>query len=230
LAQSLKIHFMKNGIAILLILLSFSAIAQKKIKVEEEHMNIGGGKNPCLVVTIYEASEDDINNGWKSIMKGYNGKVSSKDAGHLADNVVIKDLSNNTCDVYYKTEKVNEKEYKLIVSVNLGGAFMNPSDHGTQTAYFKKLMLDFANKTSNDAIADQLKDAEKALSKLESTQSGLEKDQNSLKAEIEKYKSKIKSDEDDLAKNATDQTKKKSEIEAQKKVVETITKKKNAID
>jgi hypothetical protein len=221
---------MKQYLLVILVLISFQAFAQKKIKVEEDRMNIGGGKNPCLIVTIYEATEDDINSGWKSIMKGYNGKVSSKDGGHMADNVVIKDLSNNTCDVYYKTEKVNEKEFKLIVAVNLGGAFMNPSDHSTQNNYFKKLMKDFAAKTSMDAIGDQLKDAEKALSKLESAQSSLEKDQNSLKSDIEKYKSKIKSAEDDLAKNNTDQTKKKSEIEAQKKVVETITKKKDAVN
>jgi hypothetical protein len=221
---------MKNSFLLILGFISIQAVAQKKIRVEEDRTNIGGGKNPSLIVTIYEASEDDINSGWKSIMKGYNGKISSKDGGHLADNVVIKDLSNNTCDVYYKTEKVNDKEHKLIISVNLGGAFMNPSDHGTQNTYFKKLLLDYATKTSNEAIADELKDAEKALSKLQSAQLGLEKDQDGLKRDIEGYKTKIKRAEDDITRNNTDQSKKKSEIESQKKVVETITKKKDAVN
>jgi hypothetical protein len=212
-----------------IICLLMPALAQKKIKVEEEKMTIGGGKNPALVVIIYEADEDDIAKGWKSIMKGYGGKMTTKDADFLADNVVIKDLSNNTCDVYYRVEKVTETEHKLIVSVNLGGAFMNPSDHATQNTYFKKLLLDYANKTSNDAIADQLKDAQKALTKLENQQTSLEKDQDGLKKEIENYKAKIKKDEDDITKNSADQGKKKGEIEAQKKVVEAVTKKKDAI-
>jgi hypothetical protein len=221
---------MKKGFIVILALLSFQAFAQKKIKVEEDKMNIGGGKNPCLVVTIYEATDDDINSGWKSIMKGYSGKISTKDGGHLADNVVIKDLSNNTCDVYYKVDKVNDHEFKLIVSVNLGGAFMNPSDHASQNNYFKKLMLDFAQKTTNDAIADQLKDAQKALSKLQSAQTSLEKEQDGLKRDIENYKGKIKSAEDDIATNTTEQNKKKAEIEAQKKTLDAITKKKEAVN
>jgi hypothetical protein len=220
---------MKKFVLICLSLIAIQASAQK-IKVEEERMTIGGGKNPCLIVTIYEASEDDINSGWKSIMKGFNGKVSSKDGGHMADNVVIKDLSNNTCDVYYKVEKVSDKEHKLIVSVNLGGAFMNGSDHSTQTNYFKKLMLDFATKTSKEAIDDELKDAQKALSKLESAEASLVKDQDGLKKDIENYKSKIKRAEDDISSNNTDQGKKKSDIEAQKKVVEAITKKKDSVN
>jgi hypothetical protein len=220
---------MKQLVLVLLVCLSFQVSAQK-IKVEEEKNNIGGGKNPSLVVRIYEASEDDIYSGWKSVMKGYNGKISSKDGGHMADNVVIKDLSNNTCDVYYKVEKVSDKESKLIVSVNLGGAFMNPSDHSTQTAYFKKLMLDFATKTSKEAIAQELKDAQKALSKIQSAQHDLEKEQDGLKKDIDNYKSKIKRAEDDIAKNTSDQGKKKSEMDAQQKVVDAIQKKKDAVN
>ncbi|HXC04148.1 MAG TPA: hypothetical protein VNZ86_05305 [Bacteroidia bacterium] len=214
----------------LFLLVIIPGMAQKKIKVEEERASLGGAKNPVLVVTIYEADEDDIAKGWKSIMKGYGGKVSSKDGAYMADNVVIKDLSNNTNDVYYKIEKVTDTEHKLIVAVNLGGAFMNPTDHATQNTYFKKLMLDFANKTSTDAIGDQLKDAQKALTKMESQETSLEKDQDGLKRDIENYKNKIKTAEDNIKKNEADQAKKKSEIEAQKKVVDVVTKKKAAIN
>lgn len=220
---------MKNVILSFFICLSFCVSAQK-VKVEEEKSNLGGAKNPALSATIYEASEDDINSGWKSVMKSYNGKVSNKDQGHIADNVVVKELSNNTCDVYYKVEKVNEKEHKLVISVNLGGAYMNPGEHPTQTAFFKKLLLDFAVKTSREAVAEELKDSQKALSKLQSTQRSLEKDQESLKKDIENYKAKIKQAEEDIAKNTTDLGKKKTEIEAQQKIVDGIQKKKEAIN
>jgi hypothetical protein len=220
---------MKHIVIAILAFLSVSTYAQK-IKVEEEKANLGGGKNPALSVTIYEASEDDINSGWKSIMKSYSGKVTTKDQGHMADNVVVKELSNNTCDVYYKVEKINEKEHKLIISVNLGGAFMSPSEHAAQTAYWKKVMQEFASKTSKEAVASELKDSQKVLSKLQSTQHGLEKDQESLKKDIENYKTKIKQAEEDIAKNNTDMGKKKTEIEAQQKVVDGYQKKKDAIN
>ncbi|HEV7230162.1 MAG TPA: hypothetical protein VGO45_02470 [Bacteroidia bacterium] len=220
---------MKQVLLVLIAFVAFQASAQK-IKVEEEKSNLGGGKNPALVVTIYEASEDDINSGWKSVMKGYGGKVSTKDGAHLADNVVVKELSNNTCDVYYKVEKINEKEHKLVIAVNLGGAFMNPSDHATQTSFFKKQLLEFATKTSRDAIADELKDSQKALSKLQSTQHDLEKEQDGLKKDIETYKAKIKRAEEDITRNTSDQAKKKTEIEAQQKVVDGIQKKKDAVN
>jgi hypothetical protein len=220
---------MKHILIALSILLSVSSYAQK-IKVEEEKSNLGGAKNPALSVAIYEASEDDINSGWKSIMKSYNGKVSTKDQGHMADNVVVKELSNNTCDVYYKVEKINEKEHKLVMSVNLGGAFMSPSEHATQTAYWKKVMQEFASKTSKEAVAEELKDSQKALAKLQSTQRGLEKDQENLKKDIENYKAKIKQAEEDVAKNNTDLGKKKTEIEAQQKIVDGYQKKKDAIN
>ncbi len=220
---------MKHCILALFTFLSLQISAQK-IKVEEEKANLGGGKNPALVVTIYEASEDDINSGWKTIMKGYNGKVSTKDDGHMADNVVIKELGNNTNDVYYKVEKVSDKEHKLIVAVNLGGAFMNSKDHSAQNDFYKKLMKDFASKSSKDAFADELKTATKALTKLEGTQKGLEKDQVDLKKEIENFKAKIKHDEEDIAKNTTDLGKSKTDIEAQKKVVDELTKKKDAVN
>jgi hypothetical protein len=220
---------MKHCLIAIFVFFSFAVSAQK-IKVEEEKTNLGGGKNPSLIVTIYEASEDDINSGWKSVMKGYNGKIATKDDGHMADNVVIKELGNNTNDVYYKVEKVSDKEHKLIIAVNLGGAFMNANDHSTQTTFYKKLLKDFAIKTSKDAIADELKTESKSLGKLESNQRDLEKEQDGLKKDIENYKNKIKRAEDDITKNSGEQSKKKSEIEAQKKIVDAITKKKNAIE
>jgi hypothetical protein len=220
---------MKHSFIAIFLFLSFAVSAQK-IKVEEERSNLGGGKNPSFIVTIYEASEDDINSGWKSIMKGYNGKVTTKDDGHMADNVVIKELGNNTNDVYYKVEKVSDKEHKLIVAVNLGGAFMNSKDHSTQTEFYKKLMKDFASKSSKDAFADELKLATKALVKLQSNQKGLEKDQVDLKKEIENFKAKIKHDEEDIAKNTTDLGKAKTDIEGQQKVVDDLTKKKDSVN
>jgi hypothetical protein len=212
-----------------------AALAQK-IKVTESNERIGGGKNPALVVTIYDATPDEIESEWRSLMKSYKAKVS-KDDGVFADNAIISSINgNNTIDVYAKTEKVKDGETKFIVAFNLGGAFLS-SSMDAQWREAKKLVYDFAIKTTKEAIAGQRKAAEKQLSKLESEQKDLEKEKAKLESNIEDYKKKIedynkkiKEAEDAIAKNKTEQENKKKEIEAQRKVVDAVTAKEKAVE
>ena len=99
----------------------------EKLKVQEKNEKIGGGSNNALFITIYEVSPDDIESKFKSVMKDYNAKVSSKDDGLFGDNAVIKDMGNNTVDIYAKVEKVKDGEAKLIVAFDLGGSCLNYS-------------------------------------------------------------------------------------------------------
>lgn len=226
------------GVIIILIGVISAASAQKiNIKVTESNERIGNGKNNALVVTIYDATTDEIGKAWKSLMKDNKAKVSMGDE-IFADNAVIKTINdNNTIDVYAKAEKVKEGESKLIVAFDLGGAFLNSSDHKDKFNAAKKLVYDFAVQTTKDAIAGQLKAAEKAYSKLEDDQHDLEKQQRKLnsnvedyKAKIEDYNKRIKEAQDDLAKNKTDQDKKKTERDAQKKVVDAVAAKEKAVE
>jgi len=214
------------------------ASAQKiSIKVSESNEHIGGNKNPALVVNIYDATPDEVESKWKSLMKDYKGKISTSD-GVFADNAVISAINgNNTIDVYAKAEKVKDGETKLIVAFDLGGAFLSSSNNKDKFNEAKKLVNDFAIKTTKDAIANQRKTAEKLLSSLEDEQHSLEKKQEKLNSSIEDYKSKIedynkriKDAQDDLAKNKTEQEKKKAEVDVQKKAVDAVTAKENAVE
>ena len=208
--------------------LSIPALAQK-IQVSESSENIGGGSNNALVVTIYETDADEIEKEWKSLMKGYDAKVSSKD-GIFADNALIKSMGPNTMDIYAKTVKVKDKEVKLVVGFDLGGAYLSSSKHGDQYKEAKKIVHDFAVKMTKEGIGGQMKAAEKVLDKLTDQQKDLVKDQEGLQKDIEDYKAKIKKAEDDIVKNKSEQEKKKQEVEAQKKVVDAISQKQKAVD
>ncbi len=83
---------------------------------------------------------------------------------------------------------------------------------------------------SSGAVNEQAKSSKKIYDKLTDQEKDLEKDKKDLKSDIEKYKDKIKDAEKDIKKNEEEQTKKKSEIEAQKKVVETVTGKLKAVN
>ena len=212
--------------------------AQKlSIKVSESNEHIGGNKNPALVVSIYDATPDEVESKWKSLMKDYKGKISTSE-GVFADNAVISSINgNNTIDVYAKAEKVSDGETKLIVAFDLGGAFLSSTNNKEKYNEAKKMVNDFAVKTTKEAIAGQRKAAEKVLGNLTDDQHDLEKKQEKLNSNIEDYKAKIedynkriKEAQDDLAKNKADQEKKKAEVDAQKKVVDAVTAKENSVE
>jgi hypothetical protein len=198
--------------------ISIAAYADK-VKVSESRENIGGGSNNALVITIYEASADDILKEFKGVMKDYNAKVSSKDDGLFGDNAVIKAMGNNTVDIYAKVQKVKDGESKLIVAFDLGGAFLNSGDHKDQYKVAKDIVENFAIKMQKDAINEQLAAATKLLEKMQDQQKDLEKKNGNLKDDIKDWQEKIKKAEDDIKVNEDEQVKKKAEIETQLKVV-----------
>src|ERR1700746_1983818 len=217
--------------------LGFSAMAQK-IKVKESSENIGGGSHNALVVTLYEVNPSDAEDAFRSFMKKYDGKRTTKDGAIFVDHATIKDMGNNTIDVYGKAEgKKGDEEIKFIVAFDLGGAFCNSHDHKDQYKAAEEIVKEFAVKATKDAIEEKLEAEQKIQSKLEDEQKSLEKDNKNLNSDIEDYKDKIKKAEDnikkaqdDIAKNKADQEKKKAEIEAQKKVVDDVDKKLKAVE
>lgn len=212
---------------------SISVLASaQKIKVRESKESIGGGSNNAFVVTLYGVSPSDAEESFRSFMKQYDGKRSSKDGGIFIDNANIKEISgNNTIDIYGKAQgKKGDKEITFIVAFDLGGAFLNSGEHKNEAKIAEKIVKDFAVKATKDAIEAEKKEAEKALSKLEDDQKDLEKEKSKLEKDIEDYKAKIKKAEDDITKNKSDQDKKKGEVEAQKKVVDAIGEKLKAVD
>lgn len=208
-----------------------TSMSAQKIKVKESSENIGGGSHPALVVTLYGVSPSDAEDSFRSFMKTYDGKRSSKDGGIFIDNASIKDMSANTVDVYGKSNgKKDDKEIEFVVAFDLGGAFVASSDHKAEYKVAEKIVKDFAVKATKEAIEKELKAASNVQEKLEGDQKDLEKDLKNLNDDIENYKNKIKKAEDDIVKNKSDQDKKKSEIEAQKKVVGEISTKLKAVE
>ena len=199
-----------------------SAFAQK-IKVKESNENIGGAGHNALTVTLYDITPSDAEDAFKSFMKTYDGKRSSKGGEVFIDHAMVKEIGNNTIDIYGKAVgKKGDPEITFVVAFDLGGAFLNSGQHHDQYKVAEKIVKDFAVKATKDAISDKLKDAQKIQSKLEDNQKDLEKDNKNLISDIDNYKAKIKKAEDDVVKNKADQEKKKGEIEAQKKVVSDV--------
>jgi DNA invertase Pin-like site-specific DNA recombinase len=205
-------------------------VCAQKIKAVESSEKIGSGKNNALVVSIYEASMDVIEKEWRSEMKGLRGKVSTAGSDIFTDNAFLKSMGNNSVDIYARFEKVSDKETKLIVGVDLGGAYMTSSQHGQAFGEMRDLVNAFALRVSKEAVMAQLKEAEKALEKIQKKQAGLIKTNEELKRDIESYKAKIQQAEREVDSNVKEQDATKKELEAQTKVVEAIREKERKIE
>jgi len=222
----------------LTIVLSFTVWGfAQKIKIKESRESIGPGSNNALVVTLYSVDPEIAAEAFRSYMKPYGGKRGEKDGGIFIDHALIKDMGNNTIDVYGKAQGAKgDKEIKFVVGFDLGGAFLNSSDHKAQYSVAEKIVKEFALKATKDAIEAQLKAAQKVQGKLENELKDLEKENKNLTGNMEDYKAKIKKAEEeiisnkdkikkaegDILTNKSNQDKKKPEIEAQKKIVTDI--------
>jgi len=211
------------------LILTTLTLAQHTIKVRELKENIGNGTHPCLSVTIYETTTEAIEKSWEKLMKSYDGKISSKKE-IFADNVLIKDISNNTIDVYAKCIPKNENEIEFLVAVDLGGAFMNSSDHSSQFKTMEKIVKNFAKQTTLEGIDNKINNQQKVFDKRVKEMKNLKKDKEKLEKDIENYKEKIKKAEEDIKKNLDDQASKQKEIDTEKAKLDEIIKLKNKVD
>ncbi len=220
---------MKRLLLLAALVLSVMSVQAQKIKVSESNEKIAKGNHNSLVVTIYGMSADDIEKEWRSKMKDYDAKVSSKD-GVFADNALIPSISKNTVDVYARAEKAGDGEVKFIVAFQLGETWLSSTTNKDAYNEAEKIVADFARKLTKDGMGALVKAEQKKLDKLKDEQSDLEKKNKDLKADIEGYKDKIKKAEDSIKENESEQSKKKLDIEAQQKVLEAAQEKERKVE
>ncbi|MBI2967986.1 MAG: hypothetical protein HYY40_09255 [Bacteroidetes bacterium] len=166
--------------------------AQHKIKTEESHQNIGGGRNNAVVVTIYDLDESSVEKGWKNELKNFNPEKTGTKSGEIfADNASLGSVSGNVFDIYARAEKSGENEVKFIVAFDLGGAFLSSAQHGGSFRTAEKMVYDFAVKMTLQGVAEKLKLAKKELEKRNRKLEQLVKDKERLNQDIEKYKTQI---------------------------------------
>ena len=203
--------------------LAVFATAQE-IKVKEGSESFSNGSHNSLSVDVYVEDLSKVQKEWKSQMKdfGYE-KANDKGKDYDFDNVKFKSLSNNPMDVYTRFEEIkNEKAVRIHAAFDMGGDYVSSSKHSAEYEFMKKMMREFAVKTSKDFVEDQLKDASKVLGRFQDKQKDLEKDNKDLDNDIKNYKDKIKKAEDDIEKNKKEIETKKKEIELQQKVVDGV--------
>ena len=213
---------MKKSLFIIFALATFNSNSQK-ISVSETNEKFSTGSHEAATTTIMEADLDNVIKEWKKLLKEFKyEKVKDDNNEVFGDNILIKDWGNNTADFYTKFEENKKaRTIKMSTAVDLGGAYLKSSgEHADKFKLVEKMTKEFAIKMTKGPIEEKLRDAEKAVTKLEDKQKDLEKDNKDLHQDIVDHNDKIAKSEKDLVAKEADIKKKKSEVDVQKKVVD----------
>jgi hypothetical protein len=113
------------------------------------------------------------------------------------------------------------------VWVDLGGAFVNSTDHPKQAQAMRQFMYDYFITVRKKVVTEELKVEEKKYESLVKDLKKLKDKNDDYHKDIEKAKQKIAEAETNIQKNQTDQDNKTKEIDTQKEVIDQVTDKLN---
>jgi hypothetical protein len=201
----------------------FQVFSQSKIVINEIYQYMAKGEQTGFEVLIPESTPDRTNAEFAKLAKKYKGKVvtQKKSPDVFVDDALVKEVSENTIDMYYVTSPINNGT-KLTVFVDLGGAFISSSNHPRAYDAMENFLRKFGLDLVKSNIQEQIKLEEKNLSNLEKELNTLFRDKDSYIKEIEKAKALIAQREQDILNNEDNQTKKTGQIEIQKEIISTI--------
>lgn len=224
---------MKNLLLLAAILASAFAYGQKAISVTEAKEQINNSDNNSLSVMVYNGNADDVKKAWKKALKDMKGKVSDKKVNGkkelFADDCELKSMGDNSFDVYSRVDEVAADGAKLIVAVDLGGAYLNSTDHADRFKVMRDLVYNFGVEQNKAVVGEEIKVQEKALKELEKALADLVKEDQKLDKEIVDAKAKIKAAEAAKVTNANNRTAKTAAIAAQKETVKATQAKQAAV-
>lgn len=217
---------MKNLFTLAIAFLAFGAFGQVDIK--ETNVNIDGGKNG-FEINIPYADTKSIEKELKDLMKSWKGNFSEKKGVMKSDDCKNKKMGENTFDAYAKVEADGEEGVKAYVAIDLGGAYMSSSEHGSQFKIIEADLKEWAIKSAKNFVGEIVKEQEKILKEKQKELEDLEKEQKKKEAEIEDYKKKIEENEKAVEESKKGQEEKKTEIKEQEGVVQEALKKQEGI-
>jgi len=212
----MKSYFLKSLLILISILLIHEAQAQDKIKVSESSKQIEGVKGNALSVEIYRTDEKTVAKEWRSTIKSKSGNVDIKGNSIIAEDVLIKSISDHEITVYAHVKRVNETTIEFSAIFLNGDRAISSSDAGAHLVA-KKMVKDFAESVSKEAAEDH---HEEQTELLEDHNKSLEK----LIEEIEEANALILEKKQEIEENTAKKEELLLKIEEQSKTVESAEK------
>ena len=164
------------------------------------------------------SNTSDVKKAWKKQLKDLKGKVTDKTI-IFGDNCKLKEMGENSFDVYSLVENATDKGVKLVAAFDLGGAYLSTSAHPDKYPAAEKLLSNFAVEERKRVVSTEIENNQKILKGFEKALSTLEKEKVDYESTITDYEKKIEESKNEIERNIGNQTTKKKEIEGMKAIV-----------
>ncbi|MFT4682279.1 MAG: hypothetical protein ACI9FU_001597 [Granulosicoccus sp.] len=182
---------MKKLTILVFLIISVSAVAQNSVVVTEGEELVAGATNNSMSITIFNGNKEDVDKAWKKQLKNLKGKITAKDE-LFADNCKLEAMGANTFDLYSITSQQEGTGCKLTAAVDLGGAYLNSSDHADQFKAMRDFIYQFGVDQNKAVIQEEIDEYESVLQSLQKEFTSLEKDDQKLDEEIAEHQDDIR--------------------------------------
>jgi peptidoglycan hydrolase CwlO-like protein len=187
---------MKSFLALVSFLVATFMYAQE-VSVSNEKVQFSKGTFDAIVVSIPFATKEDVLKSLKDEMKAWGGKVSESNDEFESVNAQMKKMGEQYFNGYSKVIKDGDV-IKVAFIVDLGGAYMNKMEHGSQYDYIEQRAKDFGVSASKGSVKSTISDQGKALKSLNKEKKSLEKSVAKSKKNIDKLKAQIAEEEKNI--------------------------------
>lgn len=216
--------FCIRRLAIIIIFVCFVVqLHAQDLRVTEVLESMSKGNQKGLSIEIPEVSEEFLFKECKDWIESFKGKTKTdkKNNEIFSDDAFMKEVSANTFDLYAKV--INKgKVQKLVLFVDLGGAYLNTQMHPDKYKIFESRLLEFGKSVLKNNYKQKLEEAEKVLKTLEKEKKDLLDEESKSLKNIEDCKNTIKKEEENIAANKKKQGEKEKQISDQQKIVEDL--------
>lgn len=201
----------------------------QEVRTTEENVAFSNGSHNAIVVTVPYGKKEIVEKELKSEMKDWGGKYNSSKGEMTTVGSSSKAIGEKPYDGYAKIISDNATEVKVAFAVDLGGAYLNSSQHGTQYSAVLARVKQFAVRAAGESVEAEMDAEAKVLKTMEGDQSDLQKSIENSREDIEECKKRIADAEQKIRENEAAVARKGDEIAAQKDKIGTIEKKKKSI-
>ena len=202
-------------------LLTTWAIGQE-VKTSNDKVSFSHGSFDAIVVTIPHGNKDVVEKELKSEMKDWGGKYNSSKGEYTAKEAKLKAMGDKYFDGYAKIIE-SGTEIKVAFAVDLGGAYMNSREHGSQYKEIEGRAKKFGQSAATASVNGMIELETKTLKKMNGEKEDLLKEIERSKKDIEDYKKKIAETEQKIKDTETATQKKEGEISSQITKLEEVT-------
>ena len=196
--------------------------------VNEKKISMSLGPQNAFYVEIPGSDLKMAEKTFYEIIKEYGKlKENKKAREHFMMATKIPVINGSSpLDVYAKFEE-GKGMTTTFVWMDMGGAFINSNEYGSQAKSLKQFMSDYFIAVRKKVVTEELKVEEKKLADVEKDLKKLKDKNDDYHQDIEKAKQKIVEAEKNIEKNVVDQENKVKEIDDQKSSVQKVVEKLN---